>query len=549
MKKQQIMNAEIQAVRKVSKLWFLPVIALLIGAWMIYYQVSNKGSLIKIHFVSAQGIEAGKTKIKFLNVNIGDVKKVELNEEGDDVIVTARISKAAEKLLVKDSQFWVVSPNVSLDGISGLSTLISGVYIQLSRGVSKVYEETFYALESPPVTPLGTPGLHITLNSNDQFAYEKGDPITYKGLTVGQFEDIYFNFKERVVYYNAFIKAPYHELITTNTKFWDITGLNVSLEASGLSIETGNIQTLLSNGITFDIPEGMPAGKKVTGRYHFDIHDSYQAASDQRYKHYIEYVVLVSNTVRGLVVGAPVEYRGIPIGQVASINITPEDNRFFDDDFKIPVLIRLQPGRVGLSDNEQGVETMQKQHLHWIKNGLKANLRTGNLITGSLFIELQHYDDLPVENVERYAGLDVIPTGVDQFSSILAQVEEFIETLNKLPIESTLTNANTTLADISAITQEFSKVSEQVTVILAAVDTAKLSNEMLSTLKSFSQLSNDFSAGSKNYQQINETLKSLSELMYELKPVLNQIKHQPNSLILNSGHQEVIKPMKHEGQE
>ncbi len=249
-----VVPAEIKEVKSISKLWFLPLVALLIGCWMLYYQWSNQGSLITIHFLSAEGIEAGKTKIKFLNVNIGDVKSVQLNEDGDDVLVTARMSKAAEKLLVKDSQFWVVSPKVSLDGISGLSTIISGVYIQLSRGVSTEYKDKFYALESPPVTPLGTPGLHITLNSNDQFAYEKGDPITYKGLTVGQFEDIYFNFEERVVYYNAFIKAPYHKLITTNTKFWDITGLNVDLKADGLSIKTGNLETILSNGVTFDVP-------------------------------------------------------------------------------------------------------------------------------------------------------------------------------------------------------------------------------------------------------------------------------------------------------
>lgn len=545
MKIEEFVEAEIKAVRTISKLWLLPIIALLIGGWMVYYQISNQGSLITINFLSAQGIEAGKTKIKFLNVNVGNVKKVELNSKGDGVTVTARMSKAAEKLLVKDTQFWVVSPKVSLDGISGLNTLISGVYIQLARGVSDELEDNYNALQSPPVTPLGTPGLHITLNSDDQFAYEKGDPITYKGLTVGQFEDLYFNLEERVVYYNAFIKAPYHELITTNTKFWDMTGLNVELKASGLSLETGNIETLLSNGVTFDVPEGMKAGEKITSRYDFDVYPNYQTASDQRYKHFLEYIILVSDTVRGLVVGAPVEYRGIRIGEVTAIHVANSDNRFFTDDVKIPVLIRVQPGRVGLSDDEDGVATMEKQHTHWIKNGLKANLRTGNLLTGSLFIELQHYEQQPIETIDNYAGYAVIPTVADQFSNILAKVEEFIDKLNKLPLNETMVTANSTLLDISDMTSELSKTSENVNILLSDINAKELSDELKTTLLNFSQLSKDFSAGSDNYNEISATLKSLSSLLQELEPVLNQIKHQPNSLIFNSGTTTTITPKKY----
>lgn len=544
-----VVPAEIKEVKSISKLWFLPLVALLIGCWMLYYQWSNQGSLITIHFLSAEGIEAGKTKIKFLNVNIGDVKSVQLNEDGDDVLVTARMSKAAEKLLVKDSQFWVVSPKVSLEGISGLSTIISGVYIQLSRGVSTEYKDKFYALESPPVTPLGTPGLHITLNSNDQFAYEKGDPIIYKGLTVGQFEDIYFNFEERVVYYNAFIKAPYHKLITTNTKFWDITGLNVDLKAEGLSIKTGNLETILSNGVTFDVPTGMPAGERVTDRYNFDIYENYQTASDQRYKHYLEYVVLVSDTVRGLVVGAPVEYRGITIGQVTSINITPEKNRFFTEDFKIPVLIRVHPGRVGLTDDQAGLETMKKQHVHWIRNGLKAMLRTGNLLTGSLFIELQHHEDEATETIAKFDNFTVIPTAEDQFSNILAKVEEFIDKLNKLPLNKTVGNVDSTLANINEMTADIAEVSQTMNVLLSNIDQAQLGKELTATLKSISHLTKDFSADSVGYQQLNNTLKSLSSVLQELEPVLIQLKQQPNSLMFNSGQTQILEPKKHTGME
>ena len=541
-------EAQVKEVNNISKIWFLPIVAILIAAWMVYYQWSNQGPLITIHFASAEGIEANKTKIKSLHVTIGEVKSVALNDHGTGVVVKARMSKLAEKMLVEDSQFWIVSPKISLSEVSGLSTLISGVYIELSAGTSDEEAEQFTALLTPPVTPFGTPGLHITLNSNDQFAYAKGDPIIYKGLTVGQFEDIYFNFEERIVYYNAFIKAPYHELITTNTKFWDVSGVNVELKSEGVSVSTGNLQTLLSNGVTFDVPEGMPIGERITERSYFDIYENYEIASNQRYKNSLQYVVLVSDTVRGLSVGAPVEYRGINIGQVASINkVNDNDDSFFMDDFKIPVLISLQPARVGLTDDKSGLAQMDKQHEHWVRNGLKAALKTGNYLTGSLFIELQHFDDQPVDNIATYGGYKIIPTAIDQISHIMSKVEDFIDTLNSLTLKNTVANVDTTLADISQVSKDFQEVSSNINGLLSNVEKQELGKEIKTVLSSINKLLNDFSNGSANYQQINRTLKDVSATMTQLEPLLMQLNQQPNGLIFKSNQQETIIPKKVSG--
>ena len=240
---------------------------------MIYYQWSNEGSEITIHFSTAEGMEAGKTKIKSRNVDIGEVSQIELNKNGNGVVVTAKIKKTAEHFLVTDSMFWVVSPQISHTGVSGLSTLISGVYIEISPGKSDTRRYLFDALNSPPVTPAGTPGLHITLIVMISLLMLKAILLFIKGLTVGQFEDIYFNFEERIVYYNAFIKAPYHQLITSNTKFWDVSGLQLDLNSDGISVKTGNFETMLTNGVTFGIPKGMEIGEKIGERSYFDIYD------------------------------------------------------------------------------------------------------------------------------------------------------------------------------------------------------------------------------------------------------------------------------------
>ena len=562
-KNQPVSSAKIEQIKSVSMIWFVPFIALLIGAWMVYYQWSNEGPLITIAFDSAEGMEIGKTKIKSFNVDIGEVKNIVLNENADGVIVTVRMAKNAEKLLNKNSDFWLVSPQISHTGISGLSTLISGVYIEFSP--ASIYEDEvdelsleFIALKDPPVTPPGTPGLHLTLNSNDQFAYSKGDPIIYKGLTVGQFEHIYFNFDERIVYYNAFIKAPYHQLVTTNTKFWDVSGLRMDLTADGLSIQTGNIETMLTNGVTFDVPKGMENGEEITERTDFDIYANYKAADDERYKNSVEYVVLVSNTIRGLNVGAPVEYRGVLIGHVKSVNLLAKRNadrtQTFDDDIKIPILISLQPGRVGLPDSEVGVRLMKQQHQLWIKDGLRASLKTGSLLTGSLFIDFQHYNNLSTEDkntkipdfeINQYEQYTVIPSIDDEFTQIAAKATQFIDNLNALPLDEISGNANALITEFTQTAKSFQSVGNDLSAVIEGVNEQQLSEELKTTLQSYTKLSKDLSAGSKGYEDLRQTLSALTKVMNELQPLLNQLKHQPNGLIFEAGKPDLIEPKKH----
>ena len=198
----------------------------------------------------------------------------------------------------------------------------------------------FIALERPPVTPAGTPGLHVILQSDDEFAYKPGDPIIYKGFKVGEFKDAVFNIEERVVYYDAFIEAPYHKLVTENTRFWDVSGVKLKLESSGVKMETGSLETLLANGITFGVPEGVQIGEQVVENAFFTIYGDIATASNARYKLTAEYVLLVDESVRGLTVGAPVEYRGIEIGNVTAINSFPAvEGNILERDYPIPVII------------------------------------------------------------------------------------------------------------------------------------------------------------------------------------------------------------------
>ncbi len=542
-------QATVAPMKKVSTIWLIPIIAVLMGLWMIYYELSTQGTLISIKFSNAEGMQIGKTKLKARNVNIGEVKSIKLNDDSEGVTITARVSKSAEYLLREDTEFWLVSPKISHAGISGLDTLISGVYIEMQPGISDNNISEFTALPEAPLTPPGTLGIHITLQSSDYFSYSKGDPIIYKGLTVGKFETIEFDFKKRTVYYNIFIKAPYHELVTSNTLFWDVSGLRMDLSADGISMQTGNIETILTNGVTFDVPQGMPFGERAEDYDFFDVYIDYDDAVDKRYSFSHQSVVLVSDTIRGLNVGAPVEYRGVQVGKVLNINLlaNKSQGKIFQSDFEVPILIGIQPGRIGLPDNEEGIKLMEEQNKLWIKGGLKATLKTGNLLTGSLFVELQHYDEQPVTEIETYEGYPVIPVQGNEFTQLTAKAENFMNTLNSLPLNNMADNGNTLLLELGSSVKDLQHVIQSLSGILDSVEEDELSAQLANTLNNISTLSKDYSSGSKSNKELNEALSSLTTVMYELKPLLNELNKKPNSFIFNSGQSAEIEPKKHSG--
>jgi paraquat-inducible protein B len=536
-------EAKVKAVKPVSKIWIIPIVTLFIALWMVYYQWSNQGPLITIEFSTATGLEAGKTKIKTLDVDIGVVKKIELTKDLSGVIVTARMNVNVTSLLHQDSQFWIVSPRVSLSGVSGLGTILSGPYINMAAGVAGQTTDNFLALPGPPVTPAGTPGLHVTLNSETEFAYKKGDPVIYKGIKVGEFEDIYFNFDERIVYCNTFIEAPYHKLITENTKFWDISGVQMNLDAGGVSVSTGSVETLLTNGVTFGIPEGMASGQQISERTFFDIHTSYELASEERFKLSAEYAILVKDTVRGLQVGAPVEYRGLVIGKVLSINsIENLQNRLLTKGYDIPVIITIQPGRIQQPDNQQGLEFVRKQTNIWIKQGLRATLKTGNLLTGALFVDLQHYPDAPPTEITHLLDYEVIPTITGEFSQITAKVTAILDNVNKIQLQKISDNTNDMLSQIAQAAKALEKTASNVDMLLDSVHKDKVSAKLTDTLENLSKLSQDFSADSQTYLELNQTMRVLQQTLKEFQPILQQLNSTPNSLIFTDGSGPRISP-------
>lgn len=536
-------QAQVEEGVGLSAIWLIPVLALVIGAWMLYEQWRDQGPRATITFQSAPGIEVNNTKIRVRDVEVGQVEKISLSKDLKGVVIRARFNTDTEDLLVRDSQFWIVSPRIGLSGISGLNTLFSGAYIELAPGQEKIRKLKFQGLNEPPVTPSNTPGMPIILSSDAQVAYSVGDPVVYKGITVGQIEEVDFNVEERVVYYKTFVRAPYHELITANTRFWNVSGISVDLTADGINVQAASLQALLTSSVTFGVPDGMPKGEPVDPDQLFPIHPTYEAAVSPRYRFSAEYVVLIDESVRGLTPGAPVEYRGIKIGEVKAVNFTwPEDRRLIREQYRIPVLISVEPAKIGLPDSEKGIQQVQEQTESWVKSGLRAQLKTGSLLTGKLFVELQHFDDAPPAEISYFEGHPVIPTRLGDISQLTQKLEALLDKFNSLPVEQAAENISFMAKELGETAQEAQELSKNLGALLAEAEREQLVGRVTEALDAFAALTSGYASGSNGYAEITKTIEVLNSRLQELQPLLLKLNQRPNSLIFTGSQEDDLQP-------
>ena len=536
-------EAKIKSTTHVSKVWLIPIIAIITGGWMVWYQWKNQGPLITIELKSASGIEINRTPVKVRDLEVGQVKKIELKPDLDGVLVTARIDASAERLLTENTDFWVVAPRISFSEVSGLNTLLSGSYIAMSADDSGRSKFDFVALERPPATPPGTPGLHLTLKSNDKFAYKPGDPIIYKGFKVGEFEEAEFNIEERVVYYSAFIQAPYHKLITQNTRFWNVSGVKLHLKSSGVKVETGSLETLLANGVTFGIPKGASSGGQVDENASFIIFSDDAAASNARYKLYASYVLLIDETVRGLTEGAPVEYRGIEVGEVAQINpANLIDGNILDQNYPIPVLIRIYPGKVRQQDTQESLQAVKDTMHEWIGKDLRATLRMGNVLTGGLYVDLQHDINASPLTVKTISDIEVIPTVSNEFTQLTQKADAILDKLNNLPLETMIVEVTNVIDDIKAASNRVEQASSDFDTLMGDIDAKALNKNLNEMLINVSALLENYTEGGLSKGEIQETVDTMQETLRNIQPLLLQLNQKPNGLIFSDNSEEDIQP-------
>ena len=414
----------------------------------------------------------------------------------------------------------MVRPRIGKGGISGLSTVLSGGYIQIAPGESSEKRTKFVGLEEPPVTPAGTPGLRINLTADRAGSVSVGDPILFEGYTVGWVETEEFDPETKGMRYEIFIEAPYDHYINTSTRFWDVSGISVTAGADGFEAQVGSLESLVVGGVEVGLPDGMVPGASVESGAEFRLYESRAAVNERPYKHTIEFVVEFAQSVRGLNPGAPVEFRGLPVGRVERIMLTEFTRGGLQGKERpIPVLISLTPGRLELPDSQAGVDNLKESIGIAVPRGLRATLATGNLLTGSLYVSVDNYPDAPKAELGEFAGRPTIPSIESGLGGIEQRITVLLDRLNELPLDETVTELQGTLASINKIF-----ASEAMQSMPASLD-ATLA-ELRTTVASFS-------GDSELQARLLPVVTELEQTLVSLRGVLDTIEEQPNALIFN----------------
>ncbi|MGA9855134.1 MAG: MlaD family protein, partial [Gammaproteobacteria bacterium] len=330
---------------RLSLVWIIPIVAALIGVWVAAVKIMNQGPTITIELRTAEGLEAGKTEVHYNGVTIGTVKSIRLTDDHAHVIATIDMAPKTESLLVEDTKFWVVSPRISGATVSGLNTLISGAYIGMEIGKSTTPRRDFVALDSPPVVTGEVPGTFYILKSTDLGSVDYGTPIYFRRLQVGQVASYQLDKDGQFLTIKIFINAPYDQLVTTETRFWQASGIDLSMSASGVHVQTQSVMSMLIGGLAFETPDSTQGLPPAAANTEFTLYQNRAQAFRPPPVNPQTYILVFNQSVRGLEPGAPVELRGIPIGTVTDVRaqIDVKTARF-----TIPVTISVDPQRLGV---------------------------------------------------------------------------------------------------------------------------------------------------------------------------------------------------------
>ncbi len=436
-----------------SLVWLAPLIALAISLGIAWNSWSSRGPIIEIVLDGASGIEVSKTVLKHKDVEIGVVEDVGFSDDLKDVVVSVRIDQDFSPYLNDSAKFWVVRPQISARGISGLETVLSGSYLEVAWDGKKGETLTrFTALKEIPLSKPSDAGVRVRLRANDGGSMNVGAPILYKRIEVGRVESKELSPDGERVDFNIFVDAPYDRLVSTATRFWNLSGVAVEIGADGAKLKVDSLASLLQGGISFDnvATDGAPVEPMQSFvLYETEVQARRSVFTDDPSAQ-LRLSVEFESSVRGLKIGAPVEYRGLRVGEVTNVEAKVRPDLDGVNDISLIVTIVISPTRLGLEITKQDASIdFLKQA---VRRGLRAQLKSASLLTGALFVELVEQPDAPIalfdELAEPYPRLPTIPSDLEDFT---ASAEGVLNRINALPIEEMMFSATELLRNLNAL--------------------------------------------------------------------------------------------------
>src|SRR6202522_2826849 len=419
-------------------IWILPAVVILAGASVVIQEILAQGSRIEIRFRNAEDLEPNTTKIRYKDVEIGDVANIHVSKDRKGVIVSATIHRDASEYLVKDTRFWVVRPRVSAAGVTGLGTLVSGAYISIDVGKSATRTAQFVGLEVPPFVTSDQPGREFVLHADDLGSLSIGSLVFYRHIEVGQVVGYTLDPGGAGVTITVFINTPFDAYVTASTRFWQASGIDMSLSSNGVKLRTESLTSILQGGVTF---RSLPGGSTnpAPANMPFTLFVDEDRAMRPIETEIRTFVMYFKGSLRGLSAGAPVELHGIGVGEVKSVDVE------YDRDagtLSFPVVVELYPQRIrGRKPNgappppADPTASSRKLVDSLVAHGLRAELKSGNLLTGQKYVDLDMHADAPAEKVWWNEQPSVFPTVSNGLDEIQDSVGSIARKLGKVPFD------------------------------------------------------------------------------------------------------------------
>lgn len=510
------------ARRILPLVWIVPIVAAIIGGWIAVRSTLDHGPNITLKLVDAEGIEAGKTKVRYKSVDVGEVKTVTLALD-HTVDVSIEMAKFSEPFLVQGSHFWVVRPRLGVNGISGLNTLVSGAYISMDVGETTIPAREFTGLEVPPVISRDMAGREFILEAGDIGSLSVGAPIYFHHIQVGQISAVSLNPDGRAVTLKVFVNAPYDRFVTADSRFWQASGIDLAVDSGGMRFETESLATILAGGIAFASPTSSTTTVPALTDTQFQLAPDQKAAMKTPDRVVETGILYFDESLRGLQPGSTVDFRGVEIGEVVSINVEYDRDR---DKFLFPVLINVYPERIKPRRHESAEQPLVLL-AHMIEHGFRAQLRPSSLLTGQLYIALDFFPN--TEKVKPQT--DKTPMPLPTIQGNIARLENTLvgisKKLDQLPIDKIGRDADVLLVSANRMLENTNQLITELHNDIAPEAKSTLS-QMRTTLQ---QTEHTISPGSSLQTDLHTTLTSIRRVADSVRILSDYLDKHPESLL------------------
>lgn len=454
---------------RISLVWIIPIVAAAAGVWIAVTHILSKGPEITIVFQSAEGLEANKTKVNYNGLDIGVLKALHFSDDHKSIIATAQMNPHAKEFLVKDAKFWVVRPRISGLNISGLGTLISGNYVGMQLGKSEEKAVSFVALDTPPLTG-DVPGRLFNLKTSELGSLDAGAPVFFRQLQAGQIVSCELDKRGEFLNVKIFVQAPYDQYVTSDTRFWQASGIDVSLSANGIRFKTESLMSILAGGVAFETPASDPHLPPAEPDTTFTLFGDRTEAFKPPPRDPHTYEIVFRQSVRGLTVGAPVEFYGITIGEVT--DISPQiDMNAMESCVKVSICMDAKRYGVKFMDipsGEDQVTAHRKVVENMVSRGIRVQLKTGNILTGALLVSFAFSPDAPPAAIDWSQTPVQLPAAPNKLDSIEDSVATLLKNLNQTVVgaRSTITNADKLLDSANQLIEPNSVMNSELNNML-----------------------------------------------------------------------------------